>query len=119
MRDHSGNIVKPEPGSGHPLATLKSLSVSSAAALHSRWISTVEQFVAAVATPNSRVGICRLLDVDDQILDGLLNDARLLLGTESFEQLMNANPGGPLGALFDNPPRVDDPDHPRGGNAHL
>ncbi len=87
----------------HELSALGSLSPRSAHELRSRWINTVEQFVSASATEQARESLKNLL-ADTQVpVDVLLQEARQILGAEHYNALMQAKPGGPLGARFDDP----------------
>lgn len=91
------------PEKEHELSALRSLSSGSAQMLRSHWINTVEQFVSAGATEEGREGLKKLL-VDTQVpFDALLQEAREILGAQQYETLMQAKPGGPLGARFDDP----------------
>lgn len=89
-------------GSEHDLASLKSPPRAFVMDLQARWISTVEQFVAASATPYGRESLAKLLkDAQGTVsLDMILKEVREILGEARWMELNETKPGGALGALF-------------------
>ena len=82
---------------------MQSLSPRQLEALESRWITTIDSFVAASAsTKEGREGMCRVLDIKAEELDALLRDACAVLGEERYRELLKGEPGGPIGALWNN-----------------
>jgi hypothetical protein len=47
------------------------------------------------------MGLCQALDIGQEELDSLLQDARDALGDDRYRELMKARAGGPTGALWD------------------
>ena len=70
-------------------------------ALRSHWIETVEQGLAATATPEGRDGMARLLCVSDDELQEIVVRLAQELPSEIGDKLMSAEPGGPLGAMLE------------------
>ena len=87
----------------HELSALHSLASASAQKLRSHWINTVEQFVAAGATEQGREGLKTLLTETQVSVQVLLQEAREVLGAHQCDALLQAKPGGALGARFDDP----------------
>mgnify|MGYP000641175282 CR=1 FL=1 len=87
----------------HDILLLKSLPPSLAQKLRAHWIDTVEQFVALCGTEQGREGLKTLLTETQVPIEVLLGEAREILGDGDYETLMLAKPGGPLGALFNDP----------------
>jgi hypothetical protein len=85
----------------HPIEEMSSLAPEQVRVLRSRWLVTIEAFVAAAATSEGRVGLCQALGAGENDLDNLLHDARRLLGDDRYRALMQSKPGGPMGALWD------------------
>jgi hypothetical protein len=92
-------------GVNHGLSLLPSMTSDATAVLAAHWITSVEQFVAAAAPPSGRAGLNHLLTGGSIAVDALLRECRDVLGTERFDSLMQARPGGSLGARFDDPAR--------------
>jgi len=94
-----------------PIEGMARLSPHQLQALKSRWITTINAFVAATATEESRAGLCQALDVELEALDDMLRDARDSLGEERYRDLQAPRPGGPTGALLDDDQqqRIDGP----------
>jgi len=95
-----------------PLERMAKLSPRQLQALKSRWITTIDSFVAAAATEEGRAGLCSVLDIEADTLDEVLQDARDALGEERYTELLAPRPGGPTGALLD-----DDQQQPADGSA--
>lgn len=104
-------------GKIHELSALGLLTPDNAQKLRSHWINTVEQFVSAAATEQGCEGLNNLLADTDVTADALLQEARAILGELHFMALMQAKPGGPLGARFDDPSYNPIPDGSKGGNS--
>ncbi|MEW6078711.1 MAG: hypothetical protein AB1724_12920 [Thermodesulfobacteriota bacterium] len=102
---------------GHDIACLESLESHSAQALRSYWITSVEQFVASAATDQGRRGLNKLLAGNPASLDELLQESQKILGSQRYEALIQARPGGPLGARFDETQFNTDSDNGNGGAA--
>lgn len=83
-----------------PVEVMAKLSLCQLQALKSRWITTIDAFVAAAATEEGRAGLCQALDVEMEALDDILLDARDSLGEERYRELLAPTPGGPTGALL-------------------
>ena len=97
------------------LDRLSSLSEEQRAALHGRWITTVDGFVAASATEAGRASLRALLALDAGGLSAALEAARALLGDARFGALRTPTPGGALGALCDEPRECPPPTSDAGG----
>lgn len=95
-----------------PIERIGGLSPSQSEALRSRWITTIDSFVAAAATEEGRAGLCSALEIEADQLDDVLQDARGALGEERYRELLAPKPGGPTGALLD-----DDQQQPADGSA--
>ncbi|MCC5829237.1 MAG: hypothetical protein JJU36_07295 [Phycisphaeraceae bacterium] len=95
------------------LERLTRLSFCQLQALKSRWITTIDAFVAAAATVRGRAGLCSALDIEMDTLDEVLRDACDALGEQRYRDLLAARPGGPTGALLE-----DDHQLPADGSAN-
>jgi hypothetical protein len=91
----------------HPLESLSVLTPTQVQSLKARWIGTVEAVVSAVATPSARAGMAEALGVSARGMDGILDQARALLGEERFQKLSGQVRGGPLGALLTEEQKKD------------
>ena len=87
--------------SAHPIEEMAKLSSCQLEVLKSKWITTTEALVAAAATQQGRNGLCQALDMERPELERLLEYARDILGPNHYRKLMDAKPGGPIGALLD------------------
>lgn len=87
----------------HEITCLQSLPPSVAQTLRSRWITTVEQFVAAAATDQGRKGLETLLAEDSLVtVVEVLREALDVIGPDCYNALIQMRSGGPLGARFDD-----------------
>ncbi len=100
------NVCATEAGGDTDLASLVSLPAAAAERLRARWVTTVQQLIAASATPAGRDGLSRLLTPDHVTLEAVLEEARRIVGDDVFEQLQEARAGGPLGARITEDRRI-------------
>jgi len=107
----AGGSDRLDCGDSLPIEEMAKLSFRQLQALKSRWITTINAFVAAAATKEGRAGLCRVLDVKLEVLDDILRDACDSLGEERYRQLLAPRSGGPTGALLDDDQqqRIDGP----------
>jgi hypothetical protein len=84
-----------------PIEELTKLAPFQVQALKSRWMTTVDAFVAAAATKGGQVGLCKAMEVEPDSLGDLLQEAHDLLGEDRFRILLDPKPGGPTGVLWD------------------
>ncbi len=97
----AGSLDKPGRAAACPLGRMPSLSLAHLEVLKSRWIRTIDAFVAAAAIEDGREGLCKALGVEPKALDNLLQEARDVLGEERYLELTTPRPGGPTGALWE------------------
>ena len=102
-----GNTSQPASTETRPIADMCRLTLAQQEALKSRWLTTIDAFVAAAATPEGQAGLCKVLEVEPDALGVLLQDARDSLGEDRYAALMHPRPGGPTGALFEDQNRPD------------
>ena len=97
----AGDVDRSRSTGAFPIEGMAKLSPCQLQALKSRWMTTIDTFVAAAATEEGRAGLCKALDIELELLDDILQDARNSLGEERYRGLLAPTPGGPTGALLD------------------
>ena len=97
----AGDADRPRRTDALPIEGMAMLSPRQLQALKSRWMTTIDAFVAAASPEEGRAGLCEALGVAMEVLDDILRDARDSLGEERYRKLLAPKPGGPTGALWD------------------
>lgn len=98
----TGNHDNKDKAEINPITGITRLTRNQLEILKSHWIITIDEFVAVLATEQGRISISRALDLGQEEIELILNDARDIVGEDRYEELMDARPGGPTGALIND-----------------
>jgi hypothetical protein len=85
-----------------PVEKIEQFTPQQLSVLKSRWITTIDEFVAVTATDEGAKGICNALGIEQKTLEILLQEARNLVGNDRYIKLCESKPGGHLGLLLDD-----------------
>lgn len=99
------------PPHGTPFAAIPSLTEHDRDVLARLWFTSVDELVAACATPEGALSVAETLDLDAEAFQSLMDEARAVLGEARFDALLEPAPEHPFGY------RLDEPDSPSTADA--
>lgn len=96
-----------KPGNGdttakpsHVLREINGIPLGYVDVLGKQWIETAEEVIALSGLPDGRGRLKSLLGIDDTSLSHFLGLLSELVGEKVSQRLLDARPGGPLGAIL-------------------
>jgi hypothetical protein len=96
-------VVGGPPPLGTPFAAMPSLTEQERDVLEGLWFTSIDELVAACATPEGRASVEETLGLDGEAFQALLDEARSVLGKARFVALMEPAPEHPFGYRLDEP----------------
>ena len=76
------------------------LSTEQLTLLHKQWIETPEQLLSIAATDEGQVGLCKLLSIENDRLQTILNWLRADVSPGIVGETSSPKPGGKLGVIL-------------------